>query len=159
MKNEYKTKIDAPEGALDIFITREFEIPIASLYKAYTDPQIIAHWMGTELVEFENKEAGKFHFQTRDNKGNIAFEAKGIIHKIIPLKQLVRTFESLNSPFDVQLEFIEFFELSSSSSKLKIQSIFRSNELRNQMLKLPFQFGLNWAHTNLENYFKTGNND
>ena len=55
------------------------------------------------------------------------------------------------SPFDVQLEFLEFEELTEDTSRLAIHSVYRSVELRDQMLKLPFAAGLSMAHDRLQN--------
>ena len=55
-----------------------------------------------------------------------------------------------NSEIDVQLEFLEFEKLSDSRSKLTKQIIYKSNEHRAIQLKMPFEFGLNMAHNQLE---------
>jgi hypothetical protein len=65
-------------------------------------------------------------------------------------KKITRTFEMENSPFDVQLEFLEFEQLAPGTSKLNMQIVYRSVALRDQMLKLPFAKGLNMAHNRLE---------
>lgn len=55
-----------------------------------------------------------------------------------------------NSPFAVQLEFLEFEKITDETSKLTMQIVYKSVELRNQMLKLPFAKGLNMAHNRLQ---------
>jgi hypothetical protein len=55
-----------------------------------------------------------------------------------------------NSPFAVQLEFLEFEKITEQTSKLTMQIVYKSIELRNQMLKLPFAQGLNMAHNRLQ---------
>ena len=55
-----------------------------------------------------------------------------------------------NVPFGVQLEFLDFERLTDDTSKLTMQSIFRSVELRDNMLKLPFAQGVNMAHNRLQ---------
>ena len=55
-----------------------------------------------------------------------------------------------NTPFPVQLEFLEFESLSGDKSKLTMQIVYRSPENRDQMLKLPFAQGINMAHDRLQ---------
>jgi uncharacterized protein YndB with AHSA1/START domain len=78
------------------------------------------------------------------------FRANGVIHEFVPNEKITRTFEMENSPFDVQLEFLEFERISADTSKLKMHVVYRSNALRDQMLKLPFAQGINMAHNRLQ---------
>jgi uncharacterized protein YndB with AHSA1/START domain len=152
---ERKTKITAEEGKHDLVITREFDLPVDLLFKAHTEADIIEQWMTHEygtmkVLKLENKKHGGWEYETRDLSGNVAFQAHGVIHDFIPNQQIIRTFEMPNSPFSVQLEFLVFEQLTDDSSKLIMQSIYKSVALRDQMLKLPFQQGLNMAHNRLQ---------
>jgi uncharacterized protein YndB with AHSA1/START domain len=147
---ELKTKINAEEGKNDLTITREFDIPLGLLFKAYTEPEILAQWMGTKVLKLENKKHGGWQFETSDAKGNVVFKANGVTHEFIPNQKITRTFEMENAPFDVQLEFLEFERLTDETSKLTINSVYRSVALRDQMLKLPFAQGINMAHNRLQ---------
>ena len=42
---ERKTKINAEDGKQDLVITREFDLPLELLFKAYEDPEIVEQWM------------------------------------------------------------------------------------------------------------------
>ena len=55
-----------------------------------------------------------------------------------------------NTPFGVQLEFLEFEKLTDETSKLNMHIVYRSVALRDQMLQLPFAQGLNMAHNRLQ---------
>mgnify|MGYP003574970999 CR=1 FL=1 len=147
---ERKTKIHAEEGKQELLITREFELPLELLFKAYSDPEIIEQWMGTKVLKHESKKHGGYQFETRSPKGDVVFGASGAFHEFIPNQKIVRTFEMLNSPFDVQIEFIEFEPLTETTSRLNMQVVYRSGALRDQNLKLPFDYGVNMAHDRLE---------
>ncbi|WP_264537683.1 SRPBCC domain-containing protein [Flavobacterium sp. N1736] len=147
---EQKTKIDAQEGKQELVITREFDLPLELLFKAYEDPEIVAQWMGTKVLKLENKKHGGYQFETSDANGNVAFKANGTIHEFSLNERIIRTFEMENSPFAVQLEFLEFEKLTDETSKLTMQIVYKSIELRDQMLKLPFAQGLNMAHNRLQ---------
>ena len=59
---EQKTKINAVDGKQEIVITREFDLPLALLFKAYIEPEIVAQWMGTKVLKLENKKHGSYQF-------------------------------------------------------------------------------------------------
>jgi hypothetical protein len=59
-----------------------------------------------------------------------------------------------NSAFPVQLEFIEFEPLTDDTSQLTIHTIFKSVAVRDQLLQLPFEYGLNMAHNRLQEILK-----
>lgn len=147
---ERKTKVDAESGKQEIVITRVFDLPLELLFKAYVEPDIVAQWMGTKVLKLENWKHGSYQFETSDPKGNVVFRASGTIPEFIPNQKITRTFEMENTPFAVQLEFLEFEKLTDHSSKLTMQIIYKSVELRDQMLKLPFAQGLNMAHNRLQ---------
>lgn len=147
---EKKTKINAENGKQEIVITREFDLPLQLLFKAYTEPEIVAQWMGTKVLKLENRKHGSWQYQTSDANGNVVFQANGTIHEFVPNQKITRTFEMENTPFAVQLEFLEFEKLTDNTSKLDIHIIYKSVELRDQMLKLPFAQGINMAHNRLQ---------
>lgn len=147
---ELKTKINAEEGKQDLVITREFDLPLELLFKAYVEPEIVAQWMGTKVLKLESKKHGSYQFETSDAKGNVAMQANGVIHEFVPNQQIIRTFEMENTPFAVQLEFLTFEKLTEETSKLQIHIVYKSIALRDQMLKLPFAQGINMAHNRLQ---------
>ncbi|MBN8784967.1 MAG: ATPase [Sphingobacteriales bacterium SCN 48-20] len=147
---EQKTKVHAEEGRSDLLITREFDLPLDLLFKAYQDPEIVEQWMGTKVLKLENKKHGSWQFQTSDAKGNILFSANGTIHEFVENKRIVRTFEMDNAGFEVQLEFLEFEAVSDDTSRLNMHIVYRSNAHRDEMLKLPFAYGINMAHDQLQ---------
>ena len=145
---ERKTKIDAREGKQDLLITREFDLPLELLFKAFVEPEIVEQWMGTKVLKLESKKHGSYRFETTDPKGNIHVFT-GVIHELVPNRKLTRTFEMENTLFGVQLEIYEF-EQSEGTSKLNIHTIFESVALRDELLKLPFAQGINFAHNRLQ---------
>lgn len=147
---ELKTKINADKEKQELTITREFDLPVELLFKAYVEPEIVAQWMGTKVLKLENKKHGGYQFETSDDKGNVVFRANGSIHDFIPNQKIIRTFEMENTSFPVQLEFLDFEKLTGDTSKLTIQIIYKSVAHRDQLLQLPFAQGINMAHNRLQ---------
>jgi uncharacterized protein YndB with AHSA1/START domain len=152
---ERKTKISADDGKHDLVITREFDLPVELLFKAYEDPEIIEQWMGSKVLKLENKKHGGWQMQKKDADGNVLFAANGVIHDFVRDTKIVRTFEMENTPFPAQLEFLEFEKVTDDTSKLTMQIVYRSVELRDQMLKMPFAYGINMAHDLLQKVLNT----
>jgi uncharacterized protein YndB with AHSA1/START domain len=146
---ERKTKINAETGKQELVITREFDLPLDLLFKAYIEPEIIEQWMGTKVVKFECKKHGSYQLVTTDPKGN-KHGFNGVIHEFVPEKKISRTFEMENTPFGIQLEIYEFEPLTDETSKLTMHVIYESVEQRDQVLKLPFAQGINMAHNRIE---------
>src|SRR6478735_8459509 len=113
---ERKTKINAEDGKQELVITREFDLPVELLFKAYVEPEIIEQWMGTKVLKLENKMHGGYQFETTDPKGN-KHRFNGTIHTFIIDQKITRTFEMENTSFGVQLEFLEFEKLSDTTSR------------------------------------------
>ena len=146
---ELKTKIKSEKNKQDLVITREFELPVELLFKAYIEPEIVEQWMGTKVLKLENKQHGSYQFETTDPKGN-KHGFNGVIHEFNPNQKITRTFEMENTPFPVQLEFLEFEQLTENTSKLTMHIVYKSVEDRDKMLELPFAQGINMAHSRLE---------
>lgn len=150
---EQKTKINAEDGRQELIITREFDLPLELLFKAYVEPELVEQWMGTKVLKLENKNHGSYRFETTDPKGN-KHGFNGAIHEFVQDQKITRTFEMENAPFPVQLEFLEFEKLTDDTSKLTMHVIYKSVAIRNQILQLPFAQGINMAHNRLEDAVK-----
>ena len=146
---ESKTNVQAEDNKQEIIITREFDLPVELLFKAYEDSEIFEQWMGTKVLKLENKKHGSYAFETSHN-GQVMFKANGTIHEFLPNQRITRTFEMENSAFPVQLEYLTFEKLSAERSSLHIHIIFQSVAFRNQLLQMPFAQGINMAHNRLQ---------
>lgn len=147
---ERKTKIDAEDGKHDLVITREFDLPLELLFRAYVEPEIVEQWMSTKVIKLESRRHGSYQFETSDPDGNVVLRMNGTIHEFIPEERITRTFQMENTPFPVQLEFLDFESLTEDTSKLTMQVVYRSVSDRDQMLQLPFAQGINMAHNRLQ---------
>jgi uncharacterized protein YndB with AHSA1/START domain len=145
-----KTNIIAEDGKQELAITREFDLPLELLFKAYVEPEIVEQWMGTKVLKLESKKHGSYQFETTDAQGNVLFRANGVIHEFSPNQEITRTFEMENTPFGVQLEFLEFAKLTDDTSKLNVHILYSSVAHRDQMLQLGMAQGMNMAHNRLQ---------
>lgn len=150
---ELKTKINAEDDKQELVITREFDLPLELLFRAYTESIFIEQWMGTKVLKLECKKHGSYQFETTDPKGN-KYGFNGVIHEFSPNRKMIRTFEMENMPFGVQLEFYQFERLSDDTSKLHMHVLYESVAHRQHVLKTGMAKGINMAHNRLEEVAK-----
>jgi hypothetical protein len=55
-----------------------------------------------------------------------------------------------NTPYGVQLEFLEFSKLTDDTSKLNMHIVYRWVTQRDQMLQIGMAQGMNMAHNRLQ---------
>jgi uncharacterized protein YndB with AHSA1/START domain len=146
---EPKTKINADEGKQELVITREFDLPLELLFRAYVEADIVEHWMGTKVLKLESRKHGSYQFETTDPKGN-KYGFNGVIHEFIPNEKITRTFEMEGTPFGVQLELLTFEKLSEDTSRLIMHVVYESVASRDHILQLPFAKGINIAHNRIQ---------
>ena len=144
-----KTIINAEDGKQDLVITREFDLPLELLFKAYEEAGLVEQWMGTKVLKLESRKHGSYQFETTDPKGN-KYGFTGVIHEFVANRKITRTFEMEHTPFGVQLEICEFEPLTDQTSKLTMHVIYESVAKRDQVMQLPFAKGINMAHNRIQ---------
>ena len=147
---EQKTRVKAESGKQEYVITRDFDLPLDLLFRAFNEAELLGEWMGTKVLKLESKKHGSYEFETKDAQGNVVFRANGVIHELIPDRKIIRTFEMENAPVGVQLEVYEFEPVTDDSSKLRMHVIYESVEKRDQVMKFGLVQGINWAHNRLQ---------
>jgi uncharacterized protein YndB with AHSA1/START domain len=152
---ELKTKIAAEEGKHDLQITREFDLPVELLFKAFVDPSLVEQWMSNphasaKVLKLESTKHGSFQLQSTDAGGNVVFSSHGAIHELIPGLKITRTFEVEGAPFGVQLEVYGFEKLTTETSRLNMHVIYETVAQRDMVLKMPFSQGINMAHNRIQ---------
>ncbi len=149
---ERKTKVEAPEQSQDLFISRYFELPVESLFKAFVVPELVAQWMGTKVVKLDCSVNGQYLFETTAQAGTV-FELRGVIHDFLSNRKIVRTFEMSPTPFGVQLEVLQFEAITENTSSLNMHLVYESAEHRQRVLKQGFSQGINMAHNRIQEIF------
>lgn len=147
---ELKTKVAAEDGKQELVITRDFDLPVELLFKAFAEAEFVEQWMGTKVLKLESRKHGGYQFETIDPKGGI-HRFNGVIHEFIPNQKITRTFEMESTALGPQLEFYEFEPAGEDKCRLHMKIVFRSIADRNNLLKMPFAQGLSMAHDRIQN--------
>lgn len=139
-----KLKVTAEPGKHAIVMSREFDAPRALVFRAYTDPTLIAQWWGpkyltTTVDKMEVRQGGLWRYVQRDAKGN-EFAFHGVYHEISSPERIVSTFEFEGTPGHVMLETITFEERGGKTTMTDI-SICQTVEDRDGVLQSGMEGG------------------
>ncbi len=147
------TQILAEPGVPQIVITREFNAPRELVYRAYTDPELLAQWLGprrfTMIVDrYEVRDGGTWRFIHRDAEGNEA-GFHGVFHGTPSQDGIVRTFEYEGAPGHVSLETATFEERG-GKTLVRTNAVFQSVEARDAMIESGMESGLTEGYERLD---------
>ena len=155
-----KTTITAEPGTQEILITREFDAPRELVFKAVTDPALIAQWWGprylsTEVDRMDVRPGGQWRFINRDAQGQ-AYAFHGVYHEILAPERIIDTFEfeGLPETGHVTLETMKLEALPGGRTKLIAQSVFQSVADRDGMLQDGMEEGVHDTYDRLAELLK-----
>ena len=146
-----KAVITTP-GARDIRVERVFNASRERVWRAFTDPALVAQWWGrgNRLVieRMEVERGGHWRFVEHGSDGIHGFE--GRYREVTPPERIVHTFEWDGMPGHVCIETVTFEDLGNGQTKVVNTSLFRTTEERDGMLQFGMEQGLSESHTALD---------
>lgn len=155
-----KVTVSAEPGTHEVVITREFDAPRELVFKAFTDPELLAQWWGpryltTEVDRMDVRPGGQWRFLNRDSEGN-EYGFHGVYHEILAPERIIDTFEfeGLPEKGHVALETMRFEALPGGRTRITNQSVFQSITDRDGMLQSGMEGGLNESYERLEELLK-----
>jgi uncharacterized protein YndB with AHSA1/START domain len=156
MTSKNKTMITAEPGKQELFITREFDAPRELVFRAHTDPDLYAQWLGprglsTTFEIFEPVSGGRWRFTQKDAEGN-EYAFHGVNHEVKAPERLIGTFEFEGLPESghVVLETAVFEELPNGRTRIKTQSVYQSVADRDGMIQSGMEQGVNEGYERLD---------
>jgi uncharacterized protein YndB with AHSA1/START domain len=153
-----KLNLIAEPGQLDIRMSREFNAPRELVFKACTEPALVAQWWGprevtTTVDKLEPRMGGIWRFVQRDADGN-EYGFRGVFHEVTAPERLVYTFEFEPMPGHILLETITFEE-HNGKTRLVDTSVFQTVEDRDGMIASGMEGGAEESWDRLEELLKT----
>jgi uncharacterized protein YndB with AHSA1/START domain len=143
-----QTVITAESGKQELFIIREFDAPRELVFKAHTDPDLYARWLGprdltTTLETFEPVSGGRWRFIQKDKDGN-EFGFHGVNHDVTAPERIIGTFEFEGLPESghVILETTKFESLPGGRTRVTTHSVYQSVEDRDGMVASGMESGV-----------------
>ncbi len=152
-----KTTVSTPSDR-EIVSERIFDAPRDLVFKATTNPELIAEWWGprgtnTTVDVMDVQPGGLWRFVIRNEDGSeTAF--RGAYREITPPERIVYTFEWEGMPGHVLVETITFEDLG-DQTKIVITDLFHTTEERDGMLDSGMEGGMNESHERLDELLRS----
>ncbi len=136
----------------EIRIERTFDAPRERVWRAFTDPTLVAQWWGRghKLVieRMEVKRGGHWRYVEHGPDGVHGFE--GRYREVTPPERLVHTFEWDGMPGYVAVETVTLEDLGDGRTRIVNTSLFHTTEERDGMLQSGMEQGLAESYTALD---------
>jgi uncharacterized protein YndB with AHSA1/START domain len=131
------TTITAQPGEQVVDIERVLDAPIADVYRAYTQPDLIAQWLGPrgyemEVNKFDIRNGGEWAYVHTSPDGGV-FGFHGCFHSVEPHERIIQTFEYEGAPGHVSLESVTFEDLG-GKTRVFGHAVYQSVEDRDAMV-------------------------
>lgn len=120
----------ANDGAHGITITRDFDHPVSTVFRALNEPDVIAQWIGPHgydnvEVTNESRHGGTWTLVQRGPDGD-EFAFRGVMHGDPTPELMLRTFEWLGMPGHVSFESLTIEDLGGDRCRIHTTSVFLS---------------------------------
>ncbi len=140
-------------------ITREFDFPVAKVFRAHADPTLFVRWMGPrgmemEVDSFDFRTRGAYRYVSRDGDGEYAFF--GTFHEVRPDELIVQTFTFEGFPDGVALEKLAFEDLGDGRTRLVTTSLVDSFEGRDAFVASGMETGVQEGYQKLDELLAEG---
>ena len=135
-----------------IHIERVFDAPRDRVWKAQTDPKLLAQWWGrgnkVVIEKLELERGGHWRFVEHSDGGEHGFE--GRFREITPQDRMVWTFEWDGMPGYPSVQTVNFQDLGDGRTKLVIDVQFFTREERDGMMGAGMEGGMNQSYEALD---------
>lgn len=141
-----RTRIEVSSEVPMVTITREFDAPVALVFRAYVEPDLFQQWIGPrdrafELQEFDCRTGGAFRYRTPlDDEHDARFY--GSFHEVRADERIVQTFCYEGFPDSVALETAVFEDLGDGRSRVTSTSLVDSFEGRDAFVASGMESGV-----------------
>jgi uncharacterized protein YndB with AHSA1/START domain len=158
-----------PEAAIEadgevpaIHIRRDFAATPAQLFRAHTDPELFAQWIGpdgvgADITHWEARDGGSWSYTARGSDGREDFETsfRGCFHTVRE-DRIVQTFTWEGMPDGVALETMTFEELDGGRCRTVAVSVVDSMEAQAGMMASGMEVGINEGYEKLDELLERG---
>lgn len=143
----------APVDTLAMEFTRDFDAPVAALYRAHAEPELVTQWLGPRDLEmtveqWDFRTAGSYRYVHRADRGQFRFN--GVFHVVRENDIVIQTFEYDGAPDSVNIEYLWFSDLGGGRSRLRGRSITPTVQARDALLQSGMEGGMSEGYERLE---------
>lgn len=146
-------QVTAEPGVPQIQMSRAFDAPRELVYRAFTDPDLLAQWLGPrrltmEVDRFDLRDGGTWRYLHKEEDGT-AYGFHGVFHGTPSVDGIVQTFEFEGYPGHVQMDTATF-EDRDGETVVHLNSVFQSVEDRDGMLQSGMKEGVSEGFEQLD---------
>ena len=146
--------ITAPEGVPFIDIEREFDAPVAAVFRAHKEPDLIKQWLGPngyemDIQRYDFTTGGGYRYVHRNPQGQ-EFAFNGVFHVVRDDEFAIQTFEFEGFPDVVAIESLRFEDLGDGRTRLVAHSVYPSLESRDGMVASNMEVGVTEGYERLD---------
>ncbi|HET6240724.1 MAG TPA: SRPBCC family protein [Arthrobacter sp.] len=139
-------KLTVPEGLPFIDFEREFDFPVAEVFRAHKEPELIAQWLGprgtqVRIDHYDFRTGGSYLYRHTGPDGN-SYAFSGVFHTVRTNEFAIQTFEFDGYPDVVSIEFLTFEDVGGGRSRLRGHAVYPSMEARNGMAQSGMEGGM-----------------
>jgi uncharacterized protein YndB with AHSA1/START domain len=150
--------IEADPTVPGIHVWRDFAATPAQLFRAHTDPELFARWVGpdglqTQIVDWDARDGGSWRYTSRQEGFEGGF--RGCFHTVRE-DRIVQTFTWEDMPDAVSLETMTFEDLGDGRTRLHAFSLCDSFEGRDQWLASGMEVGVNDGYAAIDRMLAEG---
>ncbi|MFE1782036.1 SRPBCC family protein [Streptomyces sp. NPDC059506] len=148
-----ETRIVADPALPTVVITREFDAPPERVFRAHTDPDLVAQWLGPRRLtlridRYDAHSGGSYRYVHREDDGT-EYGFRGVFHEVRPAERIVQTFAFDGFPDEVSLETAVFEDLG-GRTRLTTKSLMDSVEARDAMIASGMEHGVRESYERLD---------
>ena len=137
--------LTAEAGLPFLDIVREFDAPVAAVFRAHTDPDLFAQWTGprgldVDIVDWDATTGGRWHY-VAGGAGDGAFGFRGVFHTIRTNAPIIQTFEFDGAPHQVGIGCLTF-EKVEGRTRLTSHEVYPSGEARDMAMATGMEQGV-----------------
>ncbi len=141
-----------PEVPL-VRITREFDAPPEKVFRAHTDPDLVAQWLGPAKYEmridhYDCRTGGSYRYVHA--AGGQEFGFHGSFHEVRPAEAIIQTFTFEGEPDSVALERLIFTDLGGGRTRLESTSLVDSFATRDAFVASGMESGIRESYGRLD---------
>jgi uncharacterized protein YndB with AHSA1/START domain len=153
-----EARIEADPTVPIIHIFRDFAGTPEQLFRAHTDPELFARWVGPDagtvrIDHWDARTGGSFRYS--GTYGDEEFAFRGCFHEVRP-DRIVQTFTWEGMPDGVALETLAFEDLGDGRTRLHATSLCDSFEARDGWLQSGMEVGVNDGYAKLDGLLRDG---
>ncbi len=151
---KYETDISVDEKVPLVRIIREFDAPVAKVYRAHVDPEIYAKWVGPGSARRADRITGMPAPAARTGTSSRATASRpdstASFHELRENELIVQTFSFEGMPDGVALEKLRFEDLGDGRTRLTATSLVDSFEDRDAFVASGMESGVVEGYAKLD---------